>query len=767
MLCKYLLGKSQLRVLKIKQSFFAIIFVLLIGSACVFGNITYTLDQSVADADPAIRDQIETSIAEAVALYNQRGSFNKHLNIYYNSSVPTADGNYNGNIRFGGSRSTRTALHEISHTLGVGTYGTWSNNISGGLWTGSYATNKMHDLEGLTVSVHADGMHFWDFGVYTYGLNYASEDGTIPRLGHIQMIANLRADMGLLSFTEEPISQTVASGDTAVFNVVAPGAVSYLWYKNGVWLTDGGDIAGSTTNTLTISNVDPTDEGDYYCVVSGSLSSRPARLAVDHWELYKTDDFTLLQEGTASTYEVGNKFVTGTFPPTITALGFIDLNNTDSVVNPDGDGLFESHRVTLWRDSNGSKVAEVIVPAGSDGHLIGNFRYTEIPEGSLTLAPNTAYVISADTTGIQDAWLDEEVLTPNGYFIDNNLNDSTTWQGRWGTPGQRPASQWHTGTFYGLANITSKVIPVVTGSTNFFTQSYSGTRNNFTGWAGYEFQPTEDINIDRLGRAISGSMDYSHDIRIWRVSDQSLIAAVTVTPSGPVDAFNYAYAELGSAVTLSSGVIYRIASSESLGGDQFMDYGTINGHADIANIIQPVWGAGSYPANTIGDSEQGYVPPTFYFDNTPPTPNPATFTAVPAAVSGTVISMTATTGTDANGPVEYYFDETSGNPGGTDSGWQTSPSYTDFGLLASTQYTYTVQMRDAMLNTGTASSPASPITFILRTDYDNSGGVDFYDLTVLSQVWLQDAPLYDIAPEGGDGILNFLDFQILAEEWAL
>jgi hypothetical protein len=97
-------------------------------------------------------------------------------------------------------------------------------------------------------------------------------------------------------------------------------------------------------------------------------------------------------------------------------------------------------------------------------------------------------------------------------------------------------------------------------------------------------------------------------------------------------------------------------------------------------------------------------------DTTPPTPNPATFSSAPAAVSSTQITMTATTGTDETGPVEYYFDETTGHSGGSDSGWVTNPVYNDTGLSASTQYTYTVQMRDALLNTGTASSPASATT---------------------------------------------------------
>ena len=125
-------------------------------------------------------------------------------------------------------------------------------------------------------------------------------------------------------------------------------------------------------------------------------------------------------------YETGNKFVTGSTPPTITALGFIDLHNTNPVSSPDGDGLLEAHRVTLWLDADGSKVTEVTVPAGPSGELVDGFRYAAIPEGSLVLEPNTAYVISADTTGLQDAWLQEEDLTPDIYFIGNN--NSTAWQ---------------------------------------------------------------------------------------------------------------------------------------------------------------------------------------------------------------------------------------------------------------------------------------------------------------------------------------------------
>ena len=72
--------------------------------------------------------------------------------------------------------------------------------------------------------------------------------------------------------------------------------------------------------------------------------------------------------------------------------------------------------------------------------------------------------------------------------------------------------------------------------------------------------------------------------------------------------------------------------------------------------------------------------------------------------------MTATTGSDQSAPVEYYVAELSGNPGGSDSGWMTDPVYIDTGLVPGTEYSYTVQMRDAIGNVGGASNPVSATT---------------------------------------------------------
>jgi len=87
----------------------------------------------------------------------------------------------------------------------------------------------------------------------------------------------------------------------------------------------------------------------------------------------------------------------------------------------------------------------------------------------------------------------------------------------------------------------------------------------------------------------------------------------------------------------------------------------------------------------------------------PPSPNPMTWAMEPNAASGNSITMEATVAdsTDGSG-VQYYFDETSGYPGGSDSGWQSEPSYTDFGLAPFTQYCYRVMARNTgnQLETG-------------------------------------------------------------------
>ena len=99
-------------------------------------------------------------------------------------------------------------------------------------------------------------------------------------------------------------------------------------------------------------------------------------------------------------------------------------------------------------------------------------------------------------------------------------------------------------------------------------------------------------------------------------------------------------------------------------------------------------------------------------DNDPPVPYQATWSTVPHATSENSISMVATAASDPSG-VEYYFKETSGNSGGSDSDWQSSRSYTDNGLSSGITYTYKVKTRDKSpnQNTGEWSISKSATTY--------------------------------------------------------
>ena len=94
----------------------------------------------------------------------------------------------------------------------------------------------------------------------------------------------------------------------------------------------------------------------------------------------------------------------------------------------------------------------------------------------------------------------------------------------------------------------------------------------------------------------------------------------------------------------------------------------------------------------------------------PSTLTTASFAIPPAVIGGTTIIMTAATVSVASDMVEYYFEEMTGKPGGDHSGWQSSPYYSDGGLLPKTQYAYRVIMRDLVKVTSEPSSVFSATT---------------------------------------------------------
>ncbi|MCX6874714.1 MAG: cadherin-like beta sandwich domain-containing protein [Verrucomicrobia bacterium] len=85
--------------------------------------------------------------------------------------------------------------------------------------------------------------------------------------------------------TTQPASVTVNQGGTATLSVVAAGTapLTYQWRKNGADLTNTGNISGTNTATLILTNVQLTDASSYSAVVTdanGSVTSVGADLTV-------------------------------------------------------------------------------------------------------------------------------------------------------------------------------------------------------------------------------------------------------------------------------------------------------------------------------------------------------------------------------------------------------------------------------------------------------------------------------------------------------
>ncbi|MDR6196911.1 RICIN domain-containing protein [Siphonobacter sp. SORGH_AS_0500] len=155
------------------------------------GQLGWTLTTSDVPTD--VRERITAAMNDACARYNAGAAWPaRTLTVEYNPGVNTADGNTNGNIRFGSNASyqnTRTAMHEIAHTWGVGISGGWYANTSTGPFTGANAVALIKTYDGPDAVINTGGSHFWP-----YGLNYDNEWSEIAAFRHVKMVNAMRAD---------------------------------------------------------------------------------------------------------------------------------------------------------------------------------------------------------------------------------------------------------------------------------------------------------------------------------------------------------------------------------------------------------------------------------------------------------------------------------------------------------------------------------------------------------------------------------------------
>jgi len=332
----------------------------------VRGEITYHLNFDPASSGEA--QQVANSVAAAATFYNQHGSFNKHWNVYYNTGIETAEGNYDGYMGYGGVRNERVAFHEAAHTFGMGTHSTYGGLIVGGVWRGKFGNQAQFD----TYNDFGDGLHGDGHAIWPSGFNYNNEDGIIERYWHTRIMAGIRADMGILSFTREARNEAVVAGETAEFRVESPMAVTWQWKRNGVNLTNGGDISGANTAILRIANAEAADAGTYTCTVTGAnetLTNRARQLWVHPAPQLSQWKF----DGTA-TDSVGTNHGIASGTPTYVigkTAQAVDLDGADDYVDlPDAIGRTADLTIATWVNWDGGGDWQRVFDFGT-----GTFQY--------------------------------------------------------------------------------------------------------------------------------------------------------------------------------------------------------------------------------------------------------------------------------------------------------------------------------------------------------------------------------------------------------
>ncbi|MFB0904190.1 MAG: hypothetical protein QMB11_07405, partial [Nonlabens sp.] len=101
--------------------------------------------------------------------------------------------------------------------------------------------------------------------------------GTAPCSAITSNISTLLVNQIVAIGTQPATTQTVCSGSSANFNVVATGTdLTYQWRKGTTNLEDGGAISGATTATLTINpTVAPDAASDYNVLITGTALCTP------------------------------------------------------------------------------------------------------------------------------------------------------------------------------------------------------------------------------------------------------------------------------------------------------------------------------------------------------------------------------------------------------------------------------------------------------------------------------------------------------------
>jgi len=216
---------------------------------------------------------------------------------------------------------------------------------------------------------------------YNFGLDTSTLPASAPGAYLSNNVAGKSIDLVLPNdprpvITNQPVSYSGSPGDNVTFTVGATGVptLAYQWRKDGVDLSDGGNLSGATTTALSITSAQPSDNGNYTVVITNvfgaTTSTPPAVLTINAGDIAPSitgpTDLTVIQ-GNNATFTAS---VAGVPAPSLqwrkdgidipgATIAFLTINNAQ---HPADDGTYSIVATNVAGSATNSAVITVIVP---------------------------------------------------------------------------------------------------------------------------------------------------------------------------------------------------------------------------------------------------------------------------------------------------------------------------------------------------------------------------------------------------------------------
>jgi hypothetical protein len=391
-----------------------------------------------------------------------------------------------------------------------------------------------------------------------------------------------------------PASQTLYTGQTAQFNVAAGGSepLTYQWQKgatgSGIYnnLSEGGNVSGSQSGTLTIKNIGNPDAADYIVIVSnpsGSVTSVVANLTVQSTVAGQNITMAIQQAANAdwdttgqwsdgqaasvsaasapaNTYELlaGSRMRTPIAPRTANfPAGFLKVDGNAVWVNNPAAGNTTIAEIRFKQPNLGV------------GNGIVNFPRLVMNGGQLDLGDPGVVQIGGEIDILTNAPMYNDSTADQGYLIN-----------AWLTGGSTSSIEYHgynLGTFQtsysnnlniaGTSNTFSGKWNVVVGTLLGTGPNSLGT-NDITVAAGGALETTYDVNNTNANLFLSGRM-FLHQNDTFK---SLFVGGIPLNPG------TYTFAQLNAAYSTNFPASWALQNGSSVN----------TGSGSITVLVQPL-----------------------------------------------------------------------------------------------------------------------------------------------------------------------------------